>query len=166
MSIRPIPISRGNGPDVQFRQGRTAILRSILQSSTRSICLIATIAAFDQSPDRGRRLARDMRVRWALEEVGPAYHIRLPSFKAMKEPAHPALHPFCHIPTLGREPPGTRCPATASEIDIPTTCSRHLSRPRFRTVHSLFRAYAIQNNPMHRDRGADSAALSLSGAPP
>jgi glutathione S-transferase len=58
-----------------------------------------TITAFEQSPDRGRGLARDMRVRWALEEVGQPYAVRLLSFKAMKEPAHLALHPFGQIPT-------------------------------------------------------------------
>ncbi len=59
----------------------------------------ATITAFERSPDRGRGLARDMRVRWALEEVGQPYDVRLLSFKAMKEPAHLALHPFGQIPT-------------------------------------------------------------------
>jgi glutathione S-transferase len=58
-----------------------------------------TITAFEWSPDRGKGLARDMRVRWALEEVGVAYDVRLVSFKAMKEPAHLALHPFGQIPT-------------------------------------------------------------------
>jgi glutathione S-transferase len=58
-----------------------------------------TITAFKQSPDRGRGLARDMRVRWALEEVGQAYDVRLLTFKEMKEPAHLALHPFGQIPT-------------------------------------------------------------------
>ncbi len=58
-----------------------------------------TITAFEKSPDRGRGLARDMRVRWALEEVGQPYEVRLLSFKAMKEPAHLALHPFGQIPT-------------------------------------------------------------------
>jgi glutathione S-transferase len=57
------------------------------------------ITAFAQSPDRGRGLARDMRVRWALEEVGQAYDVRLVSFAEMKEPAHRALHPFGQIPT-------------------------------------------------------------------
>ncbi len=57
------------------------------------------ITAFERSPDRGRGLARDMRVRWALEEVGQPYEVRLLSFKAMKEPAHLALHPFGKIPT-------------------------------------------------------------------
>ena len=58
-----------------------------------------TITAFEQSPDRGRGLARDMRVRWALEEVGQPYDVRLVSFGAMKEPGHLALHPFGQIPT-------------------------------------------------------------------
>ncbi|HEV2623118.1 MAG TPA: glutathione S-transferase family protein [Frateuria sp.] len=58
-----------------------------------------TITAFEHSPDRGQGLARDMRVRWALEEVGKPYEVRLLSFKAMKEPAHRALHPFGQIPT-------------------------------------------------------------------
>jgi glutathione S-transferase len=58
-----------------------------------------TITAFERSPDRGRGLARDMRVRWALEEVGQPYEVRLLSFTAMKEPAHLALHPFGQIPT-------------------------------------------------------------------
>ncbi len=57
------------------------------------------LTAFERSPDRGRGLARDMRVRWALEEVGVAYAVRLLSFEAMKQPAHRALHPFGQIPT-------------------------------------------------------------------
>ena len=58
-----------------------------------------TITAFEQSPDRGRGLASDMRIRWALEEVGQPYDVRLLSFKALKEPAHLALQPFGQIPT-------------------------------------------------------------------
>jgi glutathione S-transferase len=58
-----------------------------------------TITAFEQSPDRGRGLARDMRVRWALEEVGQSYDVRLLSFAEMKQPTHLALHPFGQIPT-------------------------------------------------------------------
>src|SRR5580704_1555511 len=58
-----------------------------------------TITAFESSPDRGKGLARDMRVRWALEEVGQPYDVRLLSFSAMKEPAHRALHPFGQVPT-------------------------------------------------------------------
>jgi glutathione S-transferase len=58
-----------------------------------------TITAFERSPDGGKGLARDTRVRWALEEVGAPYEVRLVSFRAMKEPAHLALHPFGQIPT-------------------------------------------------------------------
>ena len=57
------------------------------------------ITAFESSPDRGRGLARDMTVRWAFEEVGQPYNVRLVSFKAMKQPAHLALQPFRQIPT-------------------------------------------------------------------
>jgi len=57
------------------------------------------ITAFERSPDRGRGLARDMRVRWALEEAGQPYDVRLVSFDEMKQPAHRALHPFGQIPT-------------------------------------------------------------------
>ena len=58
-----------------------------------------TITAFASSPDEGQGLARDMRVRWALEEVGQPYDVRLVTFKEMKEPAHLAVHPFGQIPT-------------------------------------------------------------------
>ncbi|MGE3302640.1 MAG: glutathione S-transferase family protein [Hyphomonadaceae bacterium] len=58
-----------------------------------------TITAFERSPDGGRGLARDMRVRWALEEAGQPYEVRLLSFAAMKEPAHLALNPFGQIPS-------------------------------------------------------------------
>ncbi|WP_323717877.1 glutathione S-transferase family protein [Paracoccus aminovorans] len=57
------------------------------------------ITAFARSPDRGQGLARDMRVRWALEEVGQAYDVRLVSFDQMKKPTHLALQPFGQIPT-------------------------------------------------------------------
>ena len=57
------------------------------------------ITAFERSPDGGRGLARDTRVRWALEEAELPYDVRLVSFQAMKEPAHLALHPFGQIPT-------------------------------------------------------------------
>ncbi len=58
-----------------------------------------TIMAFERSPDGGMGLARDTRVRWALEEVGEPYEVRPVSFKALKEPAHLARHPFGAIPT-------------------------------------------------------------------
>ena len=58
------------------------------------------VTAFERSPDGGKGLARDTRVRWALEEAGLPYDVRLVSFQAMKEPAHLALHPFGQIPTF------------------------------------------------------------------
>jgi glutathione S-transferase len=61
--------------------------------------MIPTITAFERSPDGGKGLARDMRVRWALEEVGQPYDVRLVSFEQMKQGAHLALHPFGQIPT-------------------------------------------------------------------
>lgn len=64
-----------------------------------SVPMTPTITAFERSPDGGKGLARDTRVRWALEEVGQPYKARLVSFRAMKEPAHRALHPFGQIPT-------------------------------------------------------------------
>src|SRR5919205_469917 len=68
-------------------------------ATTRSFTMTIIITAFERSPDRGKGLARDMRVRWALEEVGQPYEVRLLSFGALKEPAHLALHPFGQIPT-------------------------------------------------------------------
>lgn len=58
-----------------------------------------TITAFKKSPDRGRGLARDLRVRWALEEAGQPYDVRLISFQELKQPAHREIHPFGQIPT-------------------------------------------------------------------
>jgi glutathione S-transferase len=58
-----------------------------------------TITAFERSPDGGMGLARDTRVRWALEEAALRYEVRPVSFSAMKQPAHLALHPFGQIPT-------------------------------------------------------------------
>jgi glutathione S-transferase len=65
----------------------------------RSLAMTIVITAFERSPDGGKGLARDTRVRWALEEAGQPYEVRLVSFRAMKEPAHLGLHPFGQIPT-------------------------------------------------------------------
>jgi glutathione S-transferase len=65
----------------------------------RNLTMTITITAFERSPDGGMGLARDTRVRWALEETGQPYEVRLVSPRAMKEPAHLALHPFGQIPT-------------------------------------------------------------------
>ena len=61
--------------------------------------MLPTLTVFETSPDRGRGLARDMPVRWALEEVAQPYTVRLVSFAAMKEPEHRARNPFGQIPT-------------------------------------------------------------------
>src|SRR5262249_24495404 len=73
--------------------------RGRLFSLRRSLTMTITITAFERSPDGGKGLSRDTRVRWALEEVGQPYEVRLVSFRAMKDPAHLALHPFGQIPT-------------------------------------------------------------------
>jgi glutathione S-transferase len=67
--------------------------------NTNALTMTPTITAFERSPDRGKGLARDMRVRWALEEVGQPYDVRLVSFGEMKGPAHSMLNPFGQIPT-------------------------------------------------------------------
>lgn len=66
---------------------------------TQSSQIVPTITAFEQSLDRGQGLARDMPVRWALEEVGQPYDVRLVSFSAMKPNERRARHPFGQIPT-------------------------------------------------------------------
>lgn len=73
--------------------------RSSCQYKQLEIPMTITITAFERSPDGGMGLARDTRVRWALEEAGLTYKVRPVSFAAMKEPAHLALHPFGQIPT-------------------------------------------------------------------
>ena len=75
------------------------LLQRRIRMSTNALPMTPTITAFERSPDRGKGLARDMRVRWALEEVGQPYEVRLVSFGEMKEPAHCMLHPFGQIPT-------------------------------------------------------------------
>jgi glutathione S-transferase len=76
------------------------LVRDIQQrTNPMPLPMTPTITAFERSPDRGKGLARDMRVRWAFEEVRQPYEVRLVSFGAMKEPAHRALHPFGQIPT-------------------------------------------------------------------
>jgi glutathione S-transferase len=61
--------------------------------------MIPTITAFAQSPDRGIGLSRDVRVRWALEEVGQPYNVRLVTFAEMKQAPYLAIQPFGQIPT-------------------------------------------------------------------
>ena len=58
-----------------------------------------TITAFACSPDEGRGLARDLRVRWAFEELGLPYDVELLTMEALKEPVHRRRNPFGSIPT-------------------------------------------------------------------
>jgi glutathione S-transferase len=67
--------------------------------ANRNLTMTITITCFERSPDGGKGLARDTRVRWALEEAGQPYELRPVSFGAMKESAHLGLHPFGQIPT-------------------------------------------------------------------
>jgi len=94
---------------------------------TGSLPITPTITAFERSPDRGKGLARDARVRWALEEVGQPYELRLVSFGAMKEPAHLALHPFGQIPTYEEGDLGlfeTRATTMPISSTAPVSCDR------------------------------------------
>jgi glutathione S-transferase len=75
------------------------LVRPWEEPAERKLPMSPTITAFAQSPDKGRGLARDMQVRWALEEVGQPYDVRLVPFPEMKQPAHRALQPFGQIPT-------------------------------------------------------------------
>src|ERR1700755_424539 len=81
--VRPVQATRKNQPHAMIR----------------SPAMIPTITAFERSPDGGKGLARDTRVRWALEEVGQHYDVRSVSFEAMKQPGHLPRHPFGQIPT-------------------------------------------------------------------
>jgi glutathione S-transferase len=94
-------IERQVGPNPIFPDPvETGSLHTVTDESiTETSFMIPTITAFQRSPDRGRGLARDTRIRWALEEVGQPYDVRLVSFAQMKEPAHRALNPFGQIPT-------------------------------------------------------------------
>lgn len=58
-----------------------------------------TITALDWVPDFARGLVRDLRVRWALEEVGQPYDVRLLALGEHKGAAHRALQPFGQVPT-------------------------------------------------------------------
>ena len=66
---------------------------------TAPVISAPVITAFESSPDEGAGKARDMGVRWAFEEVGQPYEVRLVSFAQMKQPAHLSLQPFGQIPT-------------------------------------------------------------------
>jgi len=112
--------------------------------------MIPTITAFECSPDRGRGLARDMRVRWALEEAGQPYEVRLVSFRAMKEAAHLALHPFGQIPTY--EDGGLVLFETGSIIlhiaEQDANLLPRAARPRARAITWMFAALNTVEPPI------------------
>ena len=94
VGLDPRDVSNSGSP--VRRHGGTGNPQPVFQER---ITMTITITAFERSPDGGKGLARDTRVRWALEEVGQAYEVRLVSFRELKEPAHLRLHPFGQIPT-------------------------------------------------------------------
>ncbi|WP_137131159.1 glutathione S-transferase family protein [Rhizobium sp. FY34] len=58
------------------------------------------VSVFKNPPDGGKGYHRDFRVRWALEEVGQPYHLRLLSFSEMRRDLYRReLHPFGQMPT-------------------------------------------------------------------
>jgi glutathione S-transferase len=54
-----------------------------------------TITAYDWVPDFAKGQVRDLRVRWALEEVGQPYAVRNLSQGQQKADPHRALQPYC-----------------------------------------------------------------------
>jgi glutathione S-transferase len=112
--------------------------------------MIPTITAFECSPDRGRGLARDMRVRWALEEAGQPYDVRLVSFDAMKEAAHLKLHPFGQIPTY--EDGGLVLFETGSIVlhiaEQDATLLPKAAKPRARAITWMFAALNTVEPPI------------------
>lgn len=61
-----------------------------------------TITAFDWVPDFAKGMVRDIRVRWALEEVGIPYRVRYLAQGSQKGAPHRALQPFGQVPTFER----------------------------------------------------------------
>ena len=149
-----------------------------------------TITAFERSPDGGKGLARDTRVRWALEEVGQPYEVRLVSFQAMKEPAHLALHPFGQIPTyeegdlalfetgaivlhIAERHAGCfrrrQCPGARDHLDVRRGQHRRAADPRLATARILEgdKPWSEERLPLVKDRVRDRLKqLSLAWATP
>src|ERR1051325_10405190 len=92
----PLPMSKSPPPIRRHDESRQSRRLNRPKGAT---AMTITITAFERSPDGGKGLARDTRVRWALEEVGQPYEVRLVPHPAMKEPAHLSVHPFGQIPT-------------------------------------------------------------------
>ncbi|OBX36144.1 disulfide-bond oxidoreductase YfcG [Halomonas elongata] len=83
---------------VEIGAGNTTPVRPNFQKQWKPAMTI-TITAFDWVPKDARGLVRDLRVRWALEEVGMPYDVRYLSLRDAKEPAHRSLQPFGQVPT-------------------------------------------------------------------
>ncbi|MEP6966735.1 MAG: glutathione S-transferase family protein [Pseudomonadota bacterium] len=62
-----------------------------------------TITAFDWVPPVARGQVRDLRVRWALEEVGQPYDVRYLGLGEHKQPPHRARQPFGQVPTYEQD---------------------------------------------------------------
>lgn len=58
------------------------------------------ITAFDWVPDFAKGQVRDLRVRWALEEVGEDYDVRYLRQGEQKEAGHRNRQPYGQVPTL------------------------------------------------------------------
>ena len=56
------------------------------------------VSAFKWVPPFARGLVRDLRVRWALEEAGVPYRVRLIDFDDRETAAYRALQPFGQVP--------------------------------------------------------------------
>ena len=108
------------------------------------------LTAFERSPDRGQGLARDMRVRWAFEEVGQPYDVRLVPFAALKAPEHRARNPFGQIPTV--EDGGLVL--FESGAIVLHIAERHAGllpddeKPRFRAIAWMFAALSTVEPPI------------------
>lgn len=61
---------------------------------------VPTITAYDWVPGFARGQVRDLRVRWAFEEVGQPYRVRYLDQGSQKEPPHRAIQPFGQVPTF------------------------------------------------------------------
>ena len=62
--------------------------------------MTVTITAFDWVPDFAKGQVRDLRVRWALEEVGQDYDVRYLSQGEQKGADHRQRQPYGQVPTL------------------------------------------------------------------
>ena len=58
-----------------------------------------TVTAYNWVPDLAKGLVRDLRVRWALEEAGLPYQVRLITQEEKLTPSYRALQPFCQVPS-------------------------------------------------------------------